>query len=90
MPKDGTKSTNNRQESYNEKVSITKEEIKEVELLNSLSYDDIVEYVKNKPITESKDNVIKDLDLTYEEFMATYDAVDLTNYLNSLGIKLGD
>ena len=39
--------------------------IKEVELLNSLSYDDIVEYVKNKHITESKDNVIKDLDLTY-------------------------
>lgn len=72
------------------KFPLTKEEIKEVELLNSLSYDDIVEYVKNKPITESKDNVIKDLDLTYEEFMATYDAVDLTNYLNSLGIKLGD
>ncbi len=69
---------------------LTKEEIKGVELLNSLSYDDIVEYVKNKPITESKDNVIKDLDLTYEEFMATYDAVDLTNYFNSLGIKLGD
>ena len=72
------------------KSPLTKEEIKEVELLNSLSYDDIVEYEKNKPITESKDNVIKDLDLTYEEFMATYDAVDLTNYLNSLGIKLGD
>lgn len=53
------------------KSPLTKEEIKEVELLNSLSYDDIVEYVKNKPITESKDNVIKDLDLTYEEFMAT-------------------
>ena len=53
------------------KFPLTKEEIKEVELLNSLSYDDIVEYVKNKPITESKDNVIKDLDLTYEEFMAT-------------------
>ena len=47
------------------KFPLTKEEIKEVELLNSLSYDDIVEYVKNKPITESKDNVIKDLDLTY-------------------------
>ena len=29
------------------------------------SVEDIVEYVKNKPITESKDNVIKDLDLTY-------------------------
>ena len=72
------------------KFPLTKEEIKEVELLNSLSYDDIVEYVKNKPITESKDNVIKDLDLTYEEFMATYDAVDLTNYFNSLGIQLGD
>ena len=72
------------------KSPLTKEEIKEVELLNSLSYDDIVEYEKNKPITESKDNVIKDLDLTYEEFMATYDAVDLTNYLNTLGIKLGD
>lgn len=53
------------------KFPLTKEEIKEVELLNSLSYDDIVEYEKNKPITESKDNVIKDLDLTYEEFMAT-------------------
>ena len=53
------------------KSPLTKEEIKEVELLNSLSYDDIVEYEKNKPITESKDNVIKDLDLTYEEFMAT-------------------
>lgn len=47
------------------KFPLTKEEIKEVELLNSLSYDDIVEYVKNNPITESKDNVIKDLDLTY-------------------------
>ena len=47
------------------KFPLTKEEYKEVELLNSLSYDDIVEYVKNKPITESKDNVIKDLDLTY-------------------------
>lgn len=47
------------------KFPLTIEEIKEVELLNSLSYDDIVEYVKNKPITESKDNVIKDLDLTY-------------------------
>ena len=47
------------------KFPLTKEEIKEVELLNSLSYDDIVEYVKNKTITESKDNVIKDLDLTY-------------------------
>lgn len=47
------------------KSPLTKEEIKEVELLNSLSYDDIVEYEKNKPITESKDNVIKDLDLTY-------------------------
>ena len=47
------------------KFPLTKEEFKEVELLNSLSYDDIVEYVKNKPITESKDNVIKDLDLTY-------------------------
>lgn len=53
------------------KSPLTKEEIKEVELLNSLSYDDIVECEKNKPITESKDNVIKDLDLTYEEFMAT-------------------
>lgn len=53
------------------KSPLTKEEIKEVELLNSLSYDDIVEYEKNKPITESKDNVIKDLDLTFEEFMAT-------------------
>lgn len=53
------------------KSPLTKEEIKEVELLYSLSYDDIVEYEKNKPITESKDNVIKDLDLTYEEFMAT-------------------
>ena len=47
------------------KSPLTKEEIKEVELLNSLSYDDIVECEKNKPITESKDNVIKDLDLTY-------------------------
>lgn len=70
------------------KSPLTEEELKEVELFNSLPYDELVEYVKNKPIVESKENVIKDLNMTYEEFMATYDSVDLTEYLGSLGMKL--
>lgn len=70
------------------KSPLTEEEIKEVELFNSLPYDELVEYVKNKPILESKENVIKDLDMTYEEFISTYDAVDLSHYLNSTSIKL--
>lgn len=70
------------------KSPLTEEETKELELFNSLPYDELVEYVKNKPIVESKENVIKDLSKTLEEFMATYDAVDLTEYLGSLGIKL--
>lgn len=70
------------------KSPLTEEEIKEVELFNSLPYDELIEYIKNKPILESKENVIKNLDMTCEEFVSAYDAVDLSHYLNSAGINL--
>lgn len=62
------------------KSSLTLEEQKEVELFNSLPYDELVEYINRKNLTETKENVIKDIDMTFEEFLATYDAVDLSKY----------
>lgn len=62
------------------KSPLTLEEQKEVELFNSLPYDELVEYINRKNLTETKENVIKDIDMTFEEFLATYDAVDLSKY----------
>lgn len=62
------------------KSPLTLEEQKEVELFNSLPYDELVEYINHKNLTEAKENVIKDIDMTFEEFLATYDAVDLSKY----------
>lgn len=70
------------------KSPLTIDEQKELDFLKSLSYDELAEYAKHHQLVESKENVIKDLDMTYEEFLSTYDAVDLISFLGSFGLKI--
>ena len=62
--------------------------MKEIELFKTLSYDEIVEYLENKSLNESTTNECQELDMTYEEFISTYDAVDFGEFLSSFGVKI--
>ena len=72
----------------NKKTLLSEEEMKEIELFKTLSYDELVEYIENKPINESTTNECQELDMTYEEFISTYDAVDFGEFLSSFGVKI--
>ena len=72
----------------NKKTLLSEEEMKEIELFKTLSYDELVEYIENKPINESTTNECQELDMTYEEFISTYDAVDFGEFLSSFEIKI--
>lgn len=72
----------------NKKTLLSEEEMKEIELIDSLSYDEVVEYLENKPLNESTTNDCQELDMTYEEFISTYDAVDFGEFLSSFGVKI--
>ena len=72
----------------NKKTLLSEEEMKEIELFKTLSYDEIVEYLENKSLNESTTNECQELDMTYEEFISTYDAVDFGEFLSSFGVKI--
>ena len=70
------------------KTLLSEEEMKEIELFDTMSYDELVEYLENKPLNESATNECQELDMTYEEFISTYDAVDFGEFLGSFGVKI--
>lgn len=70
------------------KSPLTAEELREVEIFDSLSYDELLDYIKRQSLLESKETVIKDIDMTYDEFVSTYDSVNLGDFLGSFGVKL--
>lgn len=72
----------------NKKTLLSEEEMKEIELFKTLSYDELVEYIENKRLNESITNECQELDMTYEEFISTYDAVDFGEFLSSFGVKI--
>ena len=72
----------------NKKTLLSEEEMKEIELFETLPYDELVEYIESKPLNESTANECQELDMTYEEFISTYDAVDFGEFLSSVEIKI--
>ena len=69
------------------KSPLTEKEQKEVELFQSLSYYELVEYVNKRNLVEVKEQPIRELDMTLEEFLETYDAVDLSKYFQGINKK---
>ena len=72
----------------NKKSLLAEEDLKEIELFNTLPYDELVGYIENKPLNEATMNDWQKLDMTYEEFISTYEAVDLGEFLSSFDIKM--
>lgn len=69
------------------KSLLTENEMREIEYLDSLPYEEYVEHLRSMPINESTEQGIKKLDMTYDEFLKAYDYVDLTSLLQSFCIN---
>ena len=73
----------------NYKTPLTEEELKELELINNMTYEEVTEYFEKSMLNESNtDNTIEPLDMTIEEFMEKYDYVDMSSLLKSFGVTL--
>ena len=73
----------------NYKKPLTEEELKELELINNMTYEEVTEYFEKSMLNESNtDNTIEPLDMTIEEFMEKYDYVDMSSLLKSFGVTL--
>jgi hypothetical protein len=70
----------------NKKTPLTEEELKEVELLNNMTYDEVTEYFEKSMLNESNGDNIKPLGMSIEEFMEKYDCVDISSLLKSFGV----
>ncbi len=53
------------------KTPLTAEELRELEFLYTLPYDELLDYSKRQSLLESKETVIKEIDMTYKEFVFT-------------------
>ena len=68
---------------------LTKEEVKEMELINNMDYEEMTEYFEKENLKDAnKQTEIRPLGMSIEEFMEKYDAVDLSSFLESFGVKL--
>lgn len=72
----------------NKKSPLTEEQLKEVELINSMTYDEVTEYFEKCMLNESASDNIKPLGMSIEEFMEQYDCVDMSSLLKSFGITI--
>ena len=69
------------------KPLLTEEQQKMLNLIRSMSYDEVNEWAKQFPTCEGKsiiDNA-QYIDMTPEEFAKTYDLIDITNRVLSCG-----
>ena len=67
---------------------LTKEEVKEMELINNMDYEEMTEYFEKENLKDAnKQTEIRPLGMSIEEFMEKYDAVDLSSFLESFGVK---
>lgn len=74
------------------KPLLTKEQQKMLELIRSMSYDEVNEWAKQFPTCEGK-NIMDDaqhIDMTPEEFAKTYDLIDITDRILSCGNMIND
>lgn len=53
------------------KTPLTAEELRELEFLYTLPYDELLDYSKRQSLLESKETVIKEIDMTYKKFVST-------------------
>ena len=68
---------------------LTEEEVKEMELINNMDYEEMTEYFEKENLKDAnKQTEIRPLGMSIEEFMEKYDAVDLSSFLESFGVKL--
>lgn len=70
------------------KSLLSEEDLDEIELFDTLSYEELMDYLANRPLNETNQPEIQELDMTYEEFLSTYDVVDLGDFLNSFGVNI--
>jgi L-lysine 2,3-aminomutase len=70
----------------NNKTPLTEEELKEVELINAMTYDEVTEYFEKSMLNESNTDNIKPLGMSIEEFMEKYDCVDISSLIKSFGV----
>lgn len=70
----------------NKKSPLTEEQLKEVELINGMTYDEVTEYFEKSILDESTTDNIIPLNMSMEEFMEKYDCVDLSGLLKSYGV----
>ena len=74
------------------KPLLTEEQQKMLNLIRSMSYDEVNEWAKQFPICEGKsiiDNA-QYIDMTPEEFAKTYDLIDITDRILSCGNMIND
>lgn len=75
------------------KPLLTKEQQEMLELIGSMSYDEVNEWAKQFPICEGKsiDDYTQYIDdMTPEEFIKTYDLIDITDRILSCGNMIND
>ena len=70
----------------NKKTPLSEEQLKEVDLINSMTYDEVREYFERAMLNESVTDNIKPLGMSIEEFMEQYDCVDMSSLLESFGV----
>ena len=75
------------------KPLLTEEQQKELELISSMTYDELNEWAKQFPICEGKsiDDYTQYIDdMTPEEFIKTYDLIDITDRIMNCGNMAND
>ena len=74
------------------KPLLTKEQQEELDMIKSMSYEELNEWASKLPICEGKSalDYAQYIDMTPEEFIKTYDLIDITDRILSCGNMIND